>query len=447
MDSRLSQSPVPMSGEIEFGPYRLTTDGELHCPDGASVRLTARLACVLSELASRNGAAVSRADLLDHCWPDETIEEVNLTRAIADLRKIFRAHGGDCIETLYGLGYRLNTGRSDRDLHEKISFCQEAWQRIYQRRRASLRSAEHLFTQIVSQDEGYLPAWLGLAETQIHSMQLCYTTTLESAPRAWALVDRALELDPASADALALNGLLLTWAEWDFPAADAVLKRACETDPNAYLPNVATASRALALGKFESAERHFRAASLAKPLAMTARAGLAFAHMYRGDDEAALKIAREMVQVDPYGPVALGLASIVEATFGDPAKAVSMAEKSLELLPESPVAGAVLACALARAGLAERARTLLESETRSGDRIGSNTMAAPAWMELGEAGAAIAALESGFANRCTWLPQMLSDPRIGALNVEPLRVAIYGQPIQVPLINAGLSRAPADGSV
>ena len=426
MRSRSRKSPVPMSGEIEFGPYRLTTDGELHCPEGAPVRLTARLACVLSELASRNGAAVSRVDLLEHCWPDETIEEVNLTRAIADLRKILRAHGGDCIETLYGLGYRLNTGRSDHDLREKLSFCQEAWQRIYQRRRSSLRSAEHLFTQVVSQDEGYLPAWLGLAATQIQSMQLCYTTTLESAPRAWALVDRALDLDPASADALALKGLLLTWAEWDFPGAEAVLKRACETDPNAYLPNLANASRALALGNFELAERHFRAASLARPLAMTARAGLAFALMYRGDEEAALKIAREMVQVDPYEPVAQGLASIFEATLSDPAEAVSMAEHSFELLPESPVVGAVLACALARAGLAERAGTLLESQTRSGDGIGSNTMAAPAWMELGEAGAALAALESGFASRCTWLPQMLSDPRIVALKIEPLGVAIYG---------------------
>ena len=415
-----------MSGEIKFGPYRLTTDGELHCPEGAQVRLTARLACVLSELASRDGAAVSRMDLLEHCWPDEDVDEINLTRAIADLRKIFRAHGGDCIETLYGLGYRLNTVRSEHDLREKLSFCEEAWQRSYERRRVSLRSAEQLFTRVLSQDEDYLPAWLGLATTQIQSMQLCYTTTLESAPRAWALVDRALELDPASIDALALKGLLLTWAEWDFSTAETVLQRACETDPAAYWPNEARASLKLALGELESAERHFRAASLARPLSMMARVGIAFAQLYRGDDEAALKIAREMVQVDTYGPIAPGLASIFEATLGDPAKAVSMARHSLQRLPESPVAGAVLAYAFARAGQAEEARALLESQTRSGDQIGSNTMAAPAWMELGDADSAFAALESGFASRCTWLPQMLNDPRLRALDCDALKAAIYG---------------------
>jgi len=426
MESHARKSTVPMYREIEFGSYRLTQDGELHCPDDARVRLTARLACVLAELAAGNGAAVSRVELLERCWPDETIDEVNLTRAIADLRRIFRAHGGDCIETLYGLGYRLNTGQSDQDLREKLSFCHEAWQRMYQRRRASLDAAEHLFTQVVSKDEGYLPAWLGLAENQIHSMQLCYTTTLESAPRLRELVDRALGLDPACADALAYKGVLLTWAEWDFSAAEAVLQRACELDPAAYAPNQASALHKLALGEFEAAGRHFRAASLAKPLAMTARAGLAFARMYQGDTGTALNIAREMVRRDPHGPVGLGLASIFEAASGDPAKAVSMAEQSVELLPESPVAGALLAYALARRGLAERARALLESQTRSGAPIGSNTMAAPAWLELDEAGSALAALESGFTARCTWLPQMLGDPRIGALNIEPLRAAIYG---------------------
>ena len=261
-------------------------------------------------------------------------------------------------------------------------------------------------------------------------MQLCCTTTLESAPRAWELVDRALDLDSACIDALAFKGLLLTWAESDFSAAEAVLQRACELDPAAYASNQAMALHKLALGEFEAAGRHFRASSSAKPLAMTARAGLAFARMYLGDTGTALDIAREMVRLDPHGPVGPGLASIFEAAFGDPAKAVSLAEQSVELLPESPVAGALLAYALARRGLAEQARALLESQTRSGTPIGSNTMAAPAWMELGEPGCALAALESGFSTRCPWLPQMLGDPRLGALDIEPLKAAIYGKPSQ-----------------
>jgi len=412
-------------GEIEFGPYRLTRDGELHCPGHKSARLSARLACILYELAASKDAAISRVDLMERCWPNEAVGEDSLTRAIADLRKIFRAHGTDCIETIYGLGYRLNTGQTDRDIRETLSFCQEAWHRVYQRQRATLDSAEHLFTQAVSKDEEYLPAWLGLAETQIHRMQLGYTTTMASAPQALNAIERAFDLDPSSAAALAFKGLLLTWAEWDFAGAEELLNRACKLEPNAFIPNQARAWHELAMGRYELAEHYSMVASAAEPMYMTARAGISFARMYLGDSASALEVAREMVRVDAHGPVSLCLAAIFEAALGEPSEALSMAERGFELLPESPVAGAILAYALAREGLVEKARALLEAETEGGSSIGSETMASPAWMELGETEYALKALESGFATRCTWLLTMLGDPRLKALNSEPLKAIIF----------------------
>lgn len=425
MKLRLHKTRGSGGCEIGFGPYRLTADGQLSCPDNTRIQLSPRLACILFELAAKNGAAVSRLDLAQQCWTDDAISEDNLTRAIADLRKIFRAHGEDCIETVYGLGYRLNTGQSDIDTRETVSFCQEAWYRAYQRQRATLDSAENLFTQVVDKHEEYLPAWLGLAETQIQRMQLCYSTAMESAPKAREALDHALALDPACADALALKGLLLTWAEWDFAGAGEILGRACELDPDAYMPNQATAWHELAVGKLESAEHHFKVASVARPLSMTAQAGRAFARMYFGDTMSALNVAREMVRIDPHGAVSQGLAAIFEAALSAPTEAVSMAEQSFQLLPESPVSGAILAYALARAGRAEEAKALLESETTGGFLIGTNTMASPAWVELGENRLALAALESGFATRCTWLLTMLNDPRLDSLDCEPLRAAIY----------------------
>jgi len=418
-------SREPINGDIEFGPYRLTKDGELHCPGDKRVQLAARLACVLYELAAYDGASVSRLDLIDRCWPDEAIGEDSLTRAIADLRKIFRAHSGDCIETVYGLGYRLNTEQTDHEIRAKLSFCQEAWHRLYHRQRSTLDSAENLFTQVVSKDEEYLPAWLGLAETQIHRMQLGYTTTLAAAPKALQALDRALDLDSSSAAALAFKGLLLTWAEWDFAGAEELLHRACKLEPNAFIPNQARAWHELAMGRYELAEHYSRVASALDPMYMTARAGISFARMYLGDSGSALDAAREMVRVDAHGPVSLCLAAIFEAALGEPSKALSMAEGGFKLLPESPVAGAILAYARARAGLVDEARALLEAETKRGSLIGSETMASPAWMELGETGCALTALESGFATRCTWLLQMLGDPRIEALDSEPLRAIIF----------------------
>jgi len=323
-------------GDIEFGPYRLTKDGELHCPGDKRAQLSARLACILYELAASKGAAISRLDLIERCWPDEAVGENSLTRAIADLRKIFRAYGGDCIETIYGLGYRLNTGQTDHDIRETLSFCQEAWHRVYQRQRATLDSAEDLFTQAVSKDEEYLPAWRGLAETQIHRMQLGYTTTMAAAPQALKALDHALDLDPSSAAALALKGLLLTWAEWDFAGAEELLNRACKLEPNAYIPNQARAWHELAMGRYELVERYSRVAFAAEPMSMTAWAGISFARMYLGDSRSALDIAREMVEVDANGPVSLCLAAIIEAALGDSSKALSMAERGLNSCQSRP---------------------------------------------------------------------------------------------------------------
>ena len=102
-----------------------------------------------------------------------------------------------------------------------------------------------------------------------------------------------------------------------------------------------------------------------------------------------------------------------------------MAEQSYDLLPESPASGVILAYALTRDGLVDKARALLESETKAGLLVGSNTMAAPAWTELGENDLALSALEWGFETRCTWLLLMINDPRIACLDCGPLKASIF----------------------
>jgi len=418
-------SRTSLHGDIEFEPYLLTKDGDLFCPNGARIQLPNRLRCILFEIAAKNGATVSRADLIERFWPDESIGEDSLTRAIADLRKIFRANGGNCIETVYSLGYRLNTGQPVQEIREAIAICQEARQRVNQRLKFTLDSAEDLFSKVVEKDKTYIPAWLGLAEAQIHRMQAGYAPTMESAQQDWLFLDRVLDLDPNCADALALKGILLTWADWDFAAAEATLKRACDLDPNAYLPNQTTAWHKLALGKLKSAERHAKAAIAARPMSATAQTIWAYSLMQKGDHQTALSVAREMARKDSRGAVSLGLAAMFEAALGSAAEAVAMAKYSFELLPYSPVAGAILAYALARDGLLENAWTLLESETSDELPIGLNTMASPAWVELGENDLALAALESGFETRCTWLLPMLNDPRVACLNCEQLKASIF----------------------
>jgi len=423
------QSQQAVEKSLEFGPYRLSPDGTLQVPKGKVVNLTRRLARLLSELAMADGAAISRIDLLDRCWGDRSVNDESLSRAISDLRKVFRQAGTDPIQSVYGLGYRLSVKDAVPDIdataRRAASFCREAWHRLYQRRAASLESADHLFDLAAKDSPNDMQPWLGLAETQIHRMQLGYAPTIEAWPRARAALDRALTIDPSSADALALLGLGLTWIEWNFAEARENLNQALQTDPDGYIPNQALGWHNLSLGRLDPALKQFRRAIEIDPAAMPARGVLAVTLMYRGDSENALSSARELLRLDPGGGVSQGYASIIEATHGDPRSAVESGKRSLEQLPESPVVGSFLAYAMARAQQQGEARALLESLAKKNSEGSVSAMACPAWLELGNRERALAALEAAAAMRCPWLPMILHDPRIDSLRTEPLFKAIF----------------------
>ncbi len=368
--------------------------------------------------------------MLERCWGDKNVNDENLSRAISDLRKVFRDGGHkDPIEAVYGLGYRLNLphdgGDSDEAAQRAAAFCREAWHRLYQRRAASLDSADHLFDLAVAESPNDLQAWLGIAETQFHRMQLAYAPAIETWPHARAALDRALSIDPSSADALALLGLGLTWVECNFEEARVHLDRALQTDPDGYISNQASGWHELSLGRLDPALKHFRKAIGIDPAAMPARGIHAVTLMYRGNSEDALSSARELLRLDPGGAVSQAYACLVEATYGDPQRAVNSGEGSFQQLPESPVAGSILAYAMSRAGQHDEGRSLLESLAKKNPEGSLSAMACPAWLELGDRERALTALEAAAAMRCPWLPMILHDPRVDLLRAEPLFKAIY----------------------
>ncbi len=92
-----------------FGPFRLDPAGQIVTRDGAPIALSARAFDVLHLLARREGAVVSRDEILAQVWRGVTVEENNLTVQISALR---RALGElpdrtPVIVTVPAQGYRL----------------------------------------------------------------------------------------------------------------------------------------------------------------------------------------------------------------------------------------------------------------------------------------------------------------------------------------------------
>jgi DNA-binding winged helix-turn-helix (wHTH) protein len=76
---------------------------------GMRRRMEPKAAAVLSMLASAQSAAVSRATLLDTCWPGGDGSDEALTQAIAQLRRLFddTPQSARYIQTVPRFGYRL----------------------------------------------------------------------------------------------------------------------------------------------------------------------------------------------------------------------------------------------------------------------------------------------------------------------------------------------------
>jgi Tol biopolymer transport system component/DNA-binding winged helix-turn-helix (wHTH) protein len=87
---------------FEFGEFRLDTAERVLRRNGAVVPLTPKAVSVLELLVSRDGAVVSRGELIEELWPDTFVEEANLTVTISMLRK---AVGESYIRTIPKRGY------------------------------------------------------------------------------------------------------------------------------------------------------------------------------------------------------------------------------------------------------------------------------------------------------------------------------------------------------
>ncbi len=92
-----------------FGDFVLEPDRGLIRRNGEPVALGQRGLALLQALLAAGGRIVSKADLIDRCWPGAIVEESNLTVQIAALRKALGAapDGREWITTIPRVGYRF----------------------------------------------------------------------------------------------------------------------------------------------------------------------------------------------------------------------------------------------------------------------------------------------------------------------------------------------------
>ena len=223
---------------LRFDAFALDRQRHVLMRHGADVPLSPHLVDILEHLALRRGELVTKESLLDQFWPDVSVTENTLTRAIADIRK---ALGDDAaaprfIQTVARRGYRFIAGPAPADSHDPL--------RDFVRGRAALEAldatklpdAVHAFEQAVAAMPDYAPAHTALASAclmQYESTRAANTPDREPLRRAVDHARRACDLDATLGEAWATLGFVLT-AAGQLEEARAVTRRAAALEPTSW---------------------------------------------------------------------------------------------------------------------------------------------------------------------------------------------------------------------
>jgi DNA-binding winged helix-turn-helix (wHTH) protein len=102
-------------GALKFGPFELSGRKRVLRRDGISLPLGGRAFDILLYLAERPGEVIEKTELMDHVWPDVTVDEGSLRVHVAAIRMALRdgQFGNRYIANVKGRGYAF-IGSIDR---------------------------------------------------------------------------------------------------------------------------------------------------------------------------------------------------------------------------------------------------------------------------------------------------------------------------------------------
>ena len=100
-------SGAPIHRKLRFGPFELSIGERVLRRDGVALPLGSRALDILIYLSAHPGEVISKQQLIDHVWPDVTVEEGSLRVHVAAIRKALRdgQFGNRYLTNIKGRGY------------------------------------------------------------------------------------------------------------------------------------------------------------------------------------------------------------------------------------------------------------------------------------------------------------------------------------------------------
>lgn len=287
------------------------------------------------------------------------------------------------------------------------------------RTEAGLKRAAELFEQAIDADSTYAQAYTGLADAHLILMDYGLVAPREAFPPAKEAADRAVELDPALAEAHTALALVRQF-EWNWNSAEAEFRRSLTLNPNYVVARHRYALFLAWMGRSDEAIREIRVAQELDPLSLIVISSVGWILYYARSYNAAIEECRHALDLDPnFAPahLVLGVAALQAGRYSE---AAATLEDAVRLSGESPGILPFLGLTYGRIGRRAEAEEVL---TRLQEKASSSAYVSPYFMAIAHLGvgdwtAGLSCMEQAFEERAPQLSYLVADPIFDTLQSE-----------------------------
>jgi class 3 adenylate cyclase/TolB-like protein/Flp pilus assembly protein TadD len=281
---------------------------------------------------------------------------------------------------------------------------------------AETTNALGYFQRAIALDAGYAPAYAGAS--------LAYQWTpgdpAITGPKARQAAERAVQLDPEFSDGFAARGNVRALYDWDWPGAEADLRRAIQLNPKSSLALDLYNNFLTIRGRFGEAVAVLEQALENDPLAAGLHSDLGFTLTVAHRDAEAVTHLRKSLELDPNFEQAHGYLGGVYWRLGQITEAEAEFLAAVRDEPMSVMERYHLAEFYAATGKKEDARKVVaQADQLAKASYVSPCNAAVRHLALGETEAALDSLESACAHRDPLLVVVYRLPAYDSLRDQP----------------------------